>query len=339
MIIFIYGENDFKISQKTKELKDKFVKDVDPKGENIFFLDGGKIKLEDLSSKIGTSSLFSSKKMLIISNLIENKQKDFLKNFTIYINKNKLSESPDIFIFIENKIKNNKSDKLVKIKDGKELALNVNEKNLFESLKKEKYSQELKKYTNQELLAFVVNGFKKENLKIDNISAQKIISSNDSNPWAINNEIEKISSLKISDKEGRIVTKDDVEQNTSEKFQENIFALTDALSSPNPKNALTLLEEQYLSGLEPPYILSMILRQFKIIVQIKSALELNYSAQKMASELKLHPFVISKGINQARNFPKNKLIEINNKLIDIDLNSRKKDCNMKASLNILISSL
>jgi DNA polymerase III subunit delta len=339
MIIFLYGENDFKISQKTKELKSKFIKDVDPKGENIFFLAGDKLKIEELSSKIGTSSLFNSKRMLIISNLIDNKQKDFFKNFATYINKNKLSKSPDILIFVENKIKNNKSDKLVKIKSGKESVLNLAEKGLFNLLKEEKYSQELKKYTNAELLSFITNRFKEENLKIDNISAQKIISLSDSNPWTINNEIKKISNLKLSDQNNRTVNKKDIEDNTSEKFQENIFALTDALSSSNPKTALKILEEQYMAGLTPSHILSMIIRQFKIIIQIKSALELNYSAQKMASELKLHPFIISKGTNQARNFPKDKLIKINNKLIEIEVKSREKNDNTKALLNLLISSL
>ena len=46
MIIFFYGENDFKISQKIKELQDKFVREVDASGQNIFKFDGEKIVQE-----------------------------------------------------------------------------------------------------------------------------------------------------------------------------------------------------------------------------------------------------------------------------------------------------
>ena len=110
MIILLYGENDFKIHQKAKELKDKFIREIDPSGQNIWKIDGDKMKIEDLSNQLGSSSLFVNKKMVIISDLIKNKQKDFLKKFLEYIKKNKLSESPDIFIFVEKNIKNKNVD-------------------------------------------------------------------------------------------------------------------------------------------------------------------------------------------------------------------------------------
>ncbi|MFA7601108.1 MAG: hypothetical protein WCY43_02660, partial [Patescibacteria group bacterium] len=134
MIIFLYGDNDFKIHQKIKELQDKFIKEIDQGGQNIWKLEGEKIKAEDLSSKLGSSSLFVNKKMLIISNLIKNKQKDFLKTILEYIKKNKISESPDILIFSEQYLKNKNNKGLVKINNEKESPLNASEKSFFEFL-------------------------------------------------------------------------------------------------------------------------------------------------------------------------------------------------------------
>ena len=76
MIIFFYGENDFKISQKIKELEEKFVREVDTSGQNIFKFDGEKIKLEEIAGQIASGSLFSNKKMVLIFDLIKNKQKN-----------------------------------------------------------------------------------------------------------------------------------------------------------------------------------------------------------------------------------------------------------------------
>ena len=339
MIIFLYGENDFKIHQKTEELKNKFIKEVDQNGQNIWKLDGEKIKIEDLSSKLGSSSLFISKKMLIISNLIKNKQKDFLKIILDYIKKNKINESPDILIFTEKHLKSKNDKNLVKINDTRETALNNNEKLFFNFLLEEKYTQELKKFNNQELIDFIKKEFKKFSLDIDSKLAQNIINLTGASPWMIKNEIKKISYLKLSDPNNKKIGTQDIEDNIFEKHQENIFAFTDSISSRNIKQSLDILEKQYLADLEADYILSMLIRQFKILLQIRNALELNFNTSKIISSLKLHPFIINKGINQARNFDKETLKNIINQLIELDKKNRSEFCDLKSEINLIISKL
>lgn len=338
MIIFLYGENSFRINQKLKELKDKFIKDVDPSGQNIWQFDGEKLKLEELSGQMGTSSLFVDKKMLIISDLIKNKQKDFLKKFLEYIEKNKLNSSPDIFVLIEKNIKSKGND-LVKTNNNKESKLTIPEKKLFEFLNKEKYSQELKKFTNLELLGFIKKELEKNEIKIDKQLSQTIINLTTGDIWLIQNEIKKLSHLKLSEEKNRVISSKDIEENIFEKFQENIFAFTDAISAKNIKLAMEILEKQYLADLEPDYILNMLIRQFKILLQIKEALNMNYSSQKMIGSLKLHPFIISKGINQAKNFDKKRLQESLNNLMELDRKNRSETSNLKAEINILISKI
>ncbi len=339
MIIFLYGENDFKIHQKTEELKNKFIKEVDQNGQNIWKLDGEKIKIEDLSSKLGSSSLFISKKMLIISNLIKNKQKDFLKIILDYIKKNKINESPDILIFTEKHLKSKNDKNLVKINDTRETALNNNEKLFFNFLLGEKYTQELKKFNNQELIDFIKREFKKFSLDIDSKLAQNIINLTGASPWMIKNEIKKISHLKLSDPNNKKIDTQDIEDNIFEKHQENIFAFTDSISSRNIKQSLDILEKQYLADLEADYILSMLIRQFKILLQIRNALELNFNTSKIISSLKLHPFIINKGINQARNFDKETLKNIINQLIELDKKNRSEFCDLKSEINLIINKL
>jgi len=339
MIILLYGENDFKIHQKAKELKDKFIREIDPSGQNIWKIDGDKMKIEDLSNQLGSSSLFVNKKMVIISDLIKNKQKDFLKKFLEYIKKNKLSESPDIFIFVEKNIKNKKNKGLVKTNNDKDTPLNMSEKAFFEFLIKEKYSQELNKFTNSELISFIQKELDKSSLKIDNRLAQTIINLTAGDPWIIKNEIKKLIHLKLSEKVNKNINLKDIEDNVFEKIQEDIFAFIDAISSKNIKQSLEILEKQYLADLEPDYIMNMLVRQFKILLQIKEALELNLSAQKMASYLKLHPFIISKGVNQAKNFDKNFLKKTINNLLDLDKKNRSGFCDLKSHINLLINKM
>lgn len=339
MIIFFYGENDFKINQKTQELQDKFIREVDTSGNNIFKLEGDKIKLEEISGQIGSGSLFCNKKMIIISDLIKNKQKNILNNITDYIKKNRIEESNDIFIFIEKNIKNKGVKGLVKMVGERENPLNKEEKDFYSILAKQKFSQEFKIFNQIELVNFIKKEFSNYNLQIDNREAQLLLALSGDNTWNIYTEIKKIAHFKLSQKPDNKINSQDIEKIGSGIFTENIFNFTDAISVKNIKLALKILEEQYSVGSEPDYIVSMLLRQFKILLQIRELLDLNFNSQRILANLKLHPFIINKGINQAKNFEGKKIKKIINELTKIEKINRQGQTNIKANINLLISKL
>lgn len=339
MIIFLYGTNDFKIHQKSQELQDKFIREIDASGQNIWKIDGEKMKEEDFSSQLGSSSLFVSKKMVIISDLIKNKQKDFLKKLLGYIQKNKLSESSDIFVIIEKNIKNKGNKGLLKTTGVKDVALNSTEKSFFNFLIKEKYSQELGDFSNLDLIKLIKKELAKYSLEIDNRLAQTIINLTAGDPWAINNEVKKIAHFKLENRGDNKINSLDIDLNVQEKTREDIFAFIDAISVRNTEQALKILEEQYLAGSEPIQIINMLIRQFKILLQIKEAIESNLSAQKITNQLKLHPFIVNKGLNQARNFTKDFLRGIINQLISLDQESRSNSQDLAPKIALVINKL
>ncbi len=339
MIIFFYGENDFKIKQKLKELEDKFIKEVDLSGQNIFRLDGEKIKTEDFSNKLSNGSLFCQKRMIIITDLIKNKQKNILKELLDYLQKNKVDQSDDIFIFIEKNIKSKNNKDLLKLTGEREAPLNIEEKKFYNFLSSQKYAQEIKNFNSIELATFIKKEVELYNLKIDARDVQLLIALIGNNPWNLSNEIKKLAYYKPASALPEKIQKNDIEKVVTGIFTENIFIFTDAISARNTKSALKILEEQYLSGSEPDYILSMLLRQFKILLQIRELLDLNYNSQKIISSLKLHPFVVNKGINQAKNFEKNNIKKILNNLIEMENLNRKNQINLKVYLGLLIANL
>ncbi|HOZ53102.1 MAG TPA: DNA polymerase III subunit delta [bacterium] len=339
MIIFFYGENDFKINQKVQELQNKFIKEVDSSGNNIFKFEGEKIKLEEISGQIGSGSLFCNKKMIIISDLIKNKQKNILNNISEYISKNKVEDSNDIFIFTEKNIKNKGAKGLLKITGERESPLNKEEKDFYNILTKQKFSQEFKTFNQTELTDFIKKEFNNYGLKIDNKETQLLLALSGDNTWNIYTEIKKIAHFKLSQQPDNKINSQDIEKMGSGIFTENIFNFTDAISAKNIKSALKILEEQYSAGSEPDYIVSMLLRQFKILLQIRELLDLNFNSQRILANLKLHPFVINKGINQAKNFEIKKIKKIINELARIEKINRQGQTNIKANINLLISSL
>jgi len=123
------------------------------------------------------------------------------------------------------------------------------------------------------------------------------------------------------------------------KLDTNIFSLTDAIGAGNKGQALKLLEEQIESGAAETYLLSMILRQFKIILRIRAALDLGGNGKSIASSLKLHPFIVQKGISQARFFSLDSLKKIISRLVRMDYELKTGQGDLKTGLALLIAGL
>ena len=81
----------------------------------------------------------------------------------------------------------------------------------------------------------------------------------------------------------------------------------------------------------------MIVRQFRIIVRVKTAL-LNGLAdnQQIAKKLGFHPFVVQKAMPQVRLYNMEKLKKIYEKLLATDLLLKSSDLNKKAIIENMV---
>ncbi|MBI4812564.1 DNA polymerase III subunit delta [Candidatus Falkowbacteria bacterium] len=328
MLIFLYGEDTFRSRQKLKELKDKFLREVDPGGTSLTALDGETVALEKISEAIGPVSLFAKRRMIVIENIFLNKSQTIFKKLFEYL---KGKEKENIIIFRD---RLSAKEKLPAYKSG-----------LFKFLSKQKYSQEFKALSNTEIVAWVKKEMEKRGGKISQSAVILLSSFLGNNLWQIDREIDKLISYKASGKlslgsdAGAIIGEEDVKNLAHGRFDENIFALTDALSARNKRAAVKIFEEQIEAGLTDGYLLSMIARQFRIMLRVKQALESGLSSRQIISLLKLHPFVAQKSIAQVRNFSIPVLKNILNKLTEIDYLAKTGKSDVKTMLSLLLAKL
>ena len=351
MIIFLYGQDDFRSQQKLKEIETKFIKEVDNSANSLTKIDGQVSDIKKISDTLSARSLLANRRMIIIENIFLNKGKTIFTEILDYLKKIKADSEKDIIIVIrETSIKTGKTGKqAVTVNSiGKEKPLLKKPQSLFAYLNKQKFSQEFKTLANTELINWIKKQVASQGANISNQTAQTLISLIGNNLWQINNELNKLVNYKIGLEPsmipgGNSINKNievaDIEKLTKGKFDENIFALTDAISNKNKTLAIKLLDEQYSAGLTDSYLLSMFIRQFKILLQIRQALDSGLTSRKITSELKLHPFVIQKGISQVRNFNLLRLKNILTKLVTIDSNIKNGRSNGKTMLNLLIAKI
>ncbi len=344
MIIFIFGPDEFRGRQKINELKKKFLQDVDPSGNSLNVLDGGQISsVGEIAEKCGSSSLLASKRMVVIENLFNNSSileetLDYLKNLEEKGNEN-------ILVFWDSRVKTKKtkSSKNLFFVDasGREKPLTAKAKRLFDFLSAHPYTQEFSKLSAREVLVWAGNRIRSGGLDVSDQALRLLVGLAGADLWHLNWEIEKLIHYKkgsSSDVRAKIEVKD-VEAVVSGLFDNNIFDLTDALSSKNQALALKLLEEQLSSGTNENYLLAMITRQMKILTRIRQAVDSGLSSQQISKKLNLHPFVVQKGVNQVRGFSYTELAGALNKLVDIENDLKTGQGQAEARLSLFVLRL
>jgi DNA polymerase III subunit delta len=325
MIIFLYGDDTFRSRKKLIELKEKFKREVDPSGNSLVTLDGGNINIEKINEVINTSSLFANKRMVIIENIFFNKSKSIFDQLKDALSNKDKKDSENIIIFLDYT-----SDDVKKTNK------------LFQFLKKQKYSQNFKSFSNTEATNWVKKTVEERGGKIKHQAALALVSLLANNLWQISNEINKLINYKNGQacllQDGQCdanINEEDVERLVRGKFDENIFNLTDAISNKNKALAVKLFEQEIDAGLTESYLIHMIIRQFRILLQVRQGLDNGWNSRKIISQLKQHPFVVQKCMTQVRNFSLDILKNILHNLVLIDKSVKSGRGEVKSAINLL----
>ena len=144
MIIFLYGEDTFRSRSKLKEFKDKFLREVDPQGTSLTFLDGEKTTLQKINEAIGSASLLSRKRMVVIENLFNQKEGLVFEQLLDFFKKQTGKAEDNIIIILDSVASGGK-------------ALTKHKGELLKFLCSQKYAYEFKSLSNFETATWAKN--------------------------------------------------------------------------------------------------------------------------------------------------------------------------------------
>lgn len=304
MIFFLYGTDAYQIKQKLHELKSGFIAKKDQANLNLITLDGASMSLDKFKQECLAISFFGDKKMIVISGILEKngagqkKQREEMAEFL----KAKEKSLENNLVFTD------------WFEDPKKIPA---QDKLFQLLKKQKYSWEFNQLRGSELNSWLKKYCEENKIRLEPAAASELILLVGNELQQLASELKKLSAYR----KGESITKADVAEMVRAKFDENIFNLTDALSAKNQKLALRLLSDQLRAGSPPLAILTMIQRQFRILLRLQGRLEGSSgypNKTQLAKELGLHEFIIMKGLGQVKNFSSAKLKKIYGDLLEME---------------------
>jgi DNA polymerase-3 subunit delta len=136
----------------------------------------------------------------------------------------------------------------------------------------------------------------------------------------------------------RPVELDDVQTLTPAGSEAKIFDLVDLIGQRRGPQAMRELHK-LLETAEPLYVLSMIVRQYRLILQAKELLGERATEAEISKSLALHPFPTGKVCAQARNFSLDGLERIYRRLLDYDVGIKTGQIEAATALDTLVAAL
>ena len=118
-----------------------------------------------------------------------------------------------------------------------------------------------------------------------------------------------------------------------------IFNMVDAVGQRNPQNATIYLHRLLDAGEHPLGIFGMVVRQFRLLMQVRWMLDHRHSEREIISRLSLHPYVARKIRDQSRRFTLRQLRRAYRILMESDLSIKKGQIPPESALDLLMAQL
>jgi DNA polymerase-3 subunit delta len=327
MFYLFHGEDEFSRSETLAALKEK-MGDPGLAELNTTIFDGSKVTLGELEHACGSVPFMADRRLVIVEGLLtrlESKgkegalpawQKEYLEKLTQYLQR--LPETTRL-VFVEDR------------------SISKNNSVLRLALADERgHVKEFKPPQGKALNRWIEERVRKKGGQINAAAVETLAAFVGNDLRLLDQEIEKL--IAYVD-QARPISEDDVRLLVSYVREANIFEMVDALGQRDGQQAAKLLHQLLDEGEHPLALLGMIVRQFRIMIQVKELNARGLSQQEIAARLKLHRFVVKKAVRQAMNFSMEQLETVYRKLLETDVAIKTGQMDEMLALDMLVVGL
>ena len=259
-----------------KQYKERFVKAMLPEGDtmNYAYYEGKSTDVKEVIDLAETMPFFAERRLIVFENT------GFFKSagseLTDYI---KDMPETTYFIFVENEVdKRSRLYKAVKAK-GHIVGLSTQDEGTLKRWIQGIARGEKKQMSDSAILYFLGKvGTDMENIR---------------------KELEKLICYAL---DRDTITKEDVDAVCVTQITNHIFDMVNAVADKDQRRALDLYYDLIALKEPPMRILFLMIRQYRILFQVKALLKQGYGRKEIASKAGLHPFATGKYMEQAKRF-------------------------------------
>ncbi len=119
----------------------------------------------------------------------------------------------------------------------------------------------------------------------------------------------------------------------------SIWDMVDAIGSRHSRTAAQLLHKKLSEGVDPFYLFAMIVRQFRLLIQVKELADGGHGPVDVARILKMHSFPAGKLHAQSKNFSMAQLERIYAHLLEMDVGVKTGQTDMATAVELLVAGV
>jgi DNA polymerase-3 subunit delta len=285
---------------------------------NTVWLDGSKVTFGELRHSCEAVPFMADKRLVVVDGLLSRLAKE--KGSYLDGLLEMLTSLPETsrLVFVE-EVELAKSHPVVKLAASDERG----------------YIRQFEPPSNRELPAWVVRRAKKHGGSITAEAAAYLAEVVGPDLRLLDQELTKL----VTYAGGKEIDRDQVIELVPYAQQAVIFDLVDALGHRNGQVASSTLQRLLDGGEHPLSIFGMIVRQFRLLIQVLERKQAGENAASIARTLKLHDFVARKLYHQAGNFTADQLEYIYRHLLTTDAQIKRGELLPQVALDLLVGGL
>lgn len=291
MYLFFYGDNEFLLDKKLRELKDKYRQKAGG-NLNLITFEGTSMVCEDFLTQVQIVPLLATSRLIVVRNVFAIRSKNSLDKIRDFLPK--ITETTIVVFTHVGKI-------------DKRLGL-------YKALIKSKDAHEFKSMDPSQQMIFARREIERRGSRIDSEALELLSDYCQGDMFALSHEIEKLSLYRYEDE----IKTADVESMVSQGVSSDVFKMIDSLSSGDRKGALRELKKLYTNGEPGLRIMAMINYQYRLIAQVKEAQETAKSPFEVSKLAGVSYFQVNKVYNIAKKITWEGLYNIYSKMLRFD---------------------
>lgn len=262
MIYFFYGENDYEIRQQVDLLSAKFLAKYG--ADALTKIECSEIDTQKLVGEIVNINMFAPNRLMVLTGLENNKS----AWASVAENLARIPDETSVIISVKSPDKRTKA---------------------FKDLQKTAKSQEFKFLKGRELNDWLMQRLNSEKLEFERDAVDELIRITSGDQWRMSTEVAKFAAL------NKVVTVELIRQFVEPDLENNAFSILE-LTLNNRREQATIDLKNLRTSEDPNKFFGLLASQIFAL----SATIYSQNPSQTASELKIHPFQLSKMTDLAR---------------------------------------
>jgi DNA polymerase-3 subunit delta len=316
MITLLFGADELARSEALAAIKAEIPPDL--ADLNMTVLDGKKLKLDALVAACEAFPFIAERRLVIVTELLKNlkagTERDQIRAYL-----ERVPPTCDLVLVESDFDKRNPIFTYLKKIDGNGAHV-----------------QEFQPKEGAELLRWLNDRATSLGVAIDGPAAARLVEYVGGEGRVLANELGKLASYVGH---GGRITPQVVDRMTQNEQEQKLFAFIDELSQRRRGAALQSLRRLFADGQAATYILFMVARQVRILLNIKELAGQRMRPDEIARQVGQQPFVVRKAMEQVRSFSDAELIRLHDQVLELDRASKTGRIEPEAGLEMLVVEL